>query len=81
MTSHAEKPFVIRADHAIVEVLGTRFNVRAWQSEQRVSVAVAAGKVELSSTGKDRKAVEQPLGNVPRKIPLAEPTRAPFAAL
>jgi len=49
VTSNVEKPFVVRADHAVVEVLGTRFNVRAWQAEQRVIIAVAEGKVALSS--------------------------------
>ena len=55
---HAEKPFVVHADHAVVEVLGTRFNVRAWQAEQRVTVAVAEGKVSLGAEGKEQEVVE-----------------------
>ena len=54
----AEKPFVVHADHAVVKVLGTKFNVRAWQPEQRVIVAVAEGKVALGSEGRGPEAVE-----------------------
>ena len=53
----ADRPFRVRLEHAVVEVLGTRFNVRAWQPEQRVTVAVAEGKVALIS-GQEKKAVE-----------------------
>ena len=52
------KPFVVHADGALVEVLGTQFNVRAWQPEQRVVVAVAEGRVSLGSGGRSRDAVE-----------------------
>jgi len=54
----AEKPFVVHANHAVVTVLGTRFNVRAWGTEQRVTVAVAEGKVSLGSEGRVQEAVE-----------------------
>jgi ferric-dicitrate binding protein FerR (iron transport regulator) len=43
------RAFIIHANHAIVQVLGTKFNVRAWQPDRRVTVAVAAGKVSLRS--------------------------------
>lgn len=42
-----DKPFIVHANHAAIKVLGTRFNVRAWQSEEKVTVAVAEGKVVL----------------------------------
>jgi transmembrane sensor len=45
VTSHPEKPFTVFANQAAIEVLGTKFNVRAWQPEQRVIVTVAEGKV------------------------------------
>lgn len=54
----AEKPFVVHANHAVVTVLGTQFNVRAWQPEQRVAVAVAEGKVSLGSEGRVQETVE-----------------------
>jgi len=45
----AKKPFVIHANHAVIKVLGTKFNVRAWLPDKRVTVAVAEGKVSLRS--------------------------------
>ena len=41
------KPFIIHANEALVKVLGTKFNVRAWRDEKKVVVAVAEGKVSL----------------------------------
>ena len=51
VASHGEKPFVVHANHAVVKVLGTKFNVRAWQPDRKVTVAVAEGKVSLGSEG------------------------------
>ncbi len=48
VASNPDKPFVIQANHAVVTVLGTKFNVRAWQSDEKVTVAVAEGKVSLA---------------------------------
>jgi transmembrane sensor len=45
------KPFVIHANQAIVTVLGTKFNVRAWRQNNKVIVAVADGKVSLRPEG------------------------------
>ena len=58
VASNAGKRFVVHAEHAVVEVLGTQFNVRAWQPEQRGSVVVAEGKVALHSDGQAQEAVE-----------------------
>ena len=54
----ADKPFLIHANQAVVKVLGTKFNVRAWQLEKRVSVAVVEGKVALGANPKTRRGVE-----------------------
>lgn len=51
-----QKPFKVVANHALVKVLGTKFNVRAWQDNPTVSVAVIEGKVSL---GRSEKNVEQ----------------------
>jgi transmembrane sensor len=78
-----EKPFVVHANHAIVEVLGTEFNIRAWQPEQRVTVAVAEGRVSLGTEGTTTQAVElnkgqmsslPPNGPPPRRAPLISPS-------
>ena len=44
-----KRPFVVHANHAVIQVLGTKFNVRAWLPDKRVTVAVAEGKVSLRS--------------------------------
>jgi len=48
-----QRPFIVSAHHARVEVLGTRFNVRAWERTGRVQVAVVEGKVSLRSREAD----------------------------
>lgn len=47
VVSNPDKPFIVHANHAEVKVLGTKFNVRAWQVDRRVSVSVAEGRVSL----------------------------------
>ena len=74
----ADRPFRVRLEHAVVEVLGTRFNVRAWQPEQRVTVAVAEGMVALIS-GREEEAVEIGTGQMstlPGSGPPSEPRPA-----
>jgi ferric-dicitrate binding protein FerR (iron transport regulator) len=39
--------FIIHAHDALIRVLGTRFNVRAWPRSRRVEVAVVRGNVSL----------------------------------
>ena len=58
VASSADKPFVVYANQAVIKVLGTKFNVRAWQLEERVSVAVVEGKVALGADPKTRHGVE-----------------------
>jgi ferric-dicitrate binding protein FerR (iron transport regulator) len=41
------RPFIVRTDHAVVQVLGTIFTVRSWQRDRAVRVAVAEGSVSL----------------------------------
>ncbi len=43
----AARPFVVHANHADVRVLGTKFNIRAWQPDEKVTVAVTEGRVAL----------------------------------
>jgi transmembrane sensor len=42
-------PFVIHADGGRIEVLGTKFNVRAWGTDRHIVVAVQEGKVSFQS--------------------------------
>ena len=42
------RPFLVYANHAVIKVVGTQFNVRAWERTRKVTVAVADGRVSLS---------------------------------
>jgi ferric-dicitrate binding protein FerR (iron transport regulator) len=44
-----DRPFLIHAHEALVQVVGTRFNVRAWDENEKVEVAVSEGRVTLRS--------------------------------
>ena len=41
------KPFIVYANQAAIEVVGTKFNIRAWQQELKMTVTVSEGKVLL----------------------------------
>lgn len=56
--SNPEKPFLIHAGDAVVTVLGTKFNVRAWSDNQRVEVAVIEGRVSLQAENNTDKEAE-----------------------
>ncbi|MBL7861259.1 MAG: FecR domain-containing protein [Cyclobacteriaceae bacterium] len=43
-----QKPFIISANEATIEVLGTSFNVQAYDTGKKIEVVVATGTVKLS---------------------------------
>lgn len=45
-----DRPFVVRIDDAVVEVLGTSFGVRSYPDDESVQVVVSDGKVSLGSS-------------------------------
>ena len=47
VSPNPEKPFIINTHSAVITVLGTKFNVRAWQRYREVKVAVTEGKVSF----------------------------------
>lgn len=47
VTEDPAHPFYVHAGHARVRVVGTRFNIRSWDTESNVIVTVAEGKVAL----------------------------------
>ncbi len=47
----ATRPFRVRAGHAVVEDIGTKFDVRAYTGDAAIAVAVAEGSVALSRAG------------------------------
>jgi transmembrane sensor len=48
VTRNPQKPFIINAREAKVEVLGTSFNVRAYQAQENLEVVVQTGTVKVS---------------------------------
>ena len=48
------KPFIISSGEVRTRVLGTSFNVRAYQEEQTVEVAVVSGKVSVEGNGAEK---------------------------
>src|SRR5690606_23322087 len=42
-----EKPFMVYADEVVTRVLGTSFNVRAYEDDGEITVAVRTGKVSV----------------------------------
>jgi ferric-dicitrate binding protein FerR (iron transport regulator) len=55
--SDAERPFIVHANHAVITVLGTKFNVRAWQENRDVSVAVVEGRISLAAADDSSRSV------------------------
>ena len=47
ITADTRRPFIIHASDALIQVLGTKFNVRAWEPDERVQVAVSEGLVSF----------------------------------
>ncbi len=41
-------PFVVKTDQIDVEVLGTEFNVKAYEEDERIEVSLSEGKVDVS---------------------------------
>jgi transmembrane sensor len=48
VTRDSLKPFKIFADQCVTTVLGTSFNIKAYENDKNVEVTVASGKVNLS---------------------------------
>jgi len=46
--TNPDQPFIIETNDALITVLGTKFNIRSWQEEEQITVAVAHGKVSLT---------------------------------
>ncbi|WP_372634378.1 FecR family protein [Fodinibius sp.] len=55
VASNTEKPFVVHVNNVEVEVVGTKFNVRAWEEDSEVSVGVREGKVAVNSVSEDHR--------------------------
>jgi ferric-dicitrate binding protein FerR (iron transport regulator) len=58
-----DRPFVIHAGSAQVEVLGTSFNVQAYRDAERVEITVESGVVALSAKGEPGEQIVLKAGN------------------
>ena len=47
------RPFIVNTGNAEIKVLGTKFNVRAWEQTKKVEVTVSEGKVSLKPMKKE----------------------------
>ena len=76
VNSNSSFPFVVHANNAIVKVLGTKFNVRAWYKNRYVKVAVSEGKVFFNSeSGTDEDAVYLSGGQLSELLRTGKPTQ------
>lgn len=51
VTHNANKPFIVYTGKLSTKVLGTRFNIRAYEAEEEIKVALISGSVELIEEG------------------------------
>lgn len=49
VATDSTRPFLVSTDRAVTEVLGTKFDIRAYSEDELVEVTVAEGKVALRS--------------------------------
>lgn len=54
------RPFVVNSGPVSTSVLGTSFNVRAYNDDPDLEVTLATGKVEVAVSGSDRKQILEP---------------------
>ncbi|HEY8896987.1 MAG TPA: FecR domain-containing protein [Niastella sp.] len=52
VTKNPQKPFIIHLNKGTVRVLGTSFNIRAYDNEKVIETSVATGRVAFIATGK-----------------------------
>lgn len=55
VTHRADQPFIVRSGKLDVRVLGTSFNVRSYQEDATMEVAVVTGKVAVQTVRKSNK--------------------------
>lgn len=56
----ASRPFIVRTSDVNIEVLGTKFNVMAYDTDENKQVALASGSVKILSDKKDKEITLKP---------------------
>jgi transmembrane sensor len=67
VTKNPEKPFLVYANGLVTKVLGTSFNIKAYDKDKEVTVEVKSGKVSVfaqSDANSKEKATNRELGGV-----------------
>lgn len=52
---NSTKPFIVKASQVSVKVLGTRFNMKAYPDDERITTTLASGKVEVNTPSQNPK--------------------------
>lgn len=61
VTKDADHPFLVNTDRMLVKVLGTVFNVKAYDTQEDIETTVVEGKVEVSlKDGQEKKVILLP---------------------
>ncbi len=71
VSHNPEKPFVVETEHTTTEVLGTEFNLKAFENEQEIEIVLNKGKVKFTDT----KSNETEIMDVNEKITLNKKER------
>ncbi|UZR97306.1 FecR family protein [Chondrinema litorale] len=64
VTPNPEKPFKVHVDKIVTKVLGTAFNIRAYDDDHNISVSVAEGKVSVYNNENNKVVPEISSGNM-----------------
>lgn len=60
VTHDKSKPFIVKTDIMDIQVLGTKFNVMAYEADQDKHVVLASGAVKISKNGKSGEVILKP---------------------
>lgn len=58
VVKNPEQPFIVHSHNVLTKVLGTVFNVKAYEEDENVSVSVSSGKVTVQKTRDEQQADE-----------------------
>ena len=54
-----DRPFIVKTDYMDVRVLGTSFNVKAFENQKSIKVSLTTGQVEVYEHGKDLGSIDR----------------------
>jgi len=57
---NAKKPFIVKARHQKLKVLGTKFNINSYENETAIQTTLVSGKVELTNSQNNTPVILKP---------------------